>query len=25
VRESMKASMKEMTGGLPIPPGMLGF
>ncbi|MCB9677539.1 MAG: YbaB/EbfC family nucleoid-associated protein [Alphaproteobacteria bacterium] len=25
VRESMKAGMQEMTGGLPIPPGLLGF
>ncbi|MEZ4318209.1 MAG: YbaB/EbfC family nucleoid-associated protein [Myxococcota bacterium] len=25
VRDSMKAGMQEMTGGLPIPPGLLGF
>jgi DNA-binding YbaB/EbfC family protein len=25
VREEMKAAMQEATGGLPIPPGMLGF
>ncbi len=25
VREAMKASMQEMTGGLPIPPHLLGF
>lgn len=24
-RESMKAGMQQMTGGLPIPPGLLGF
>lgn len=24
-RESMKEGMKGMTGGLPIPPGLLGF
>ena len=25
VRESMKAGMAEMAGGLPLPPGLLGF
>ena len=25
VRDSMKASMQDLTGGLPIPPGLLGF
>lgn len=24
-REAMKSGMQQMTGGLPIPPGMLGF
>ena len=25
VRESMKAGMQQMAGGLPLPPGLLGF
>ncbi len=25
VRDEVKSGMKEMTGGLPIPPGLLGF
>lgn len=25
VRESMKAGMADLTGGLPLPPGLLGF
>lgn len=24
-RDAMKANMQQLTGGLPIPPGMLGF